>query len=104
MVALTDRGGARRASGAIWGTAAVVLASPAIAMLLTREVRWSALDFAMAALILGGLCGAIELALRLRISRRARIVAIVALVGCALAVWAGAAVGIWPRGSLLGGS
>ncbi len=104
MVALTHREGSRRASGAIWGTAALLLASPAIAMVLTREVRWSALDFVVAAVILGGLCGAIELVLRLRIGRRARIGGIVALVACALVVWADAAVGIWPQGSLLGGS
>ncbi|MHA6318394.1 hypothetical protein ACXYN8_12135 [Altererythrobacter sp. CAU 1778] len=76
-----------------WGSAAALLALPAIAMTLGADVDWSAGDFLFAAIMLGLLGAMIEFAARQRVlSRKAGL----ALFGLAsfFTVWSNAAVGI----------
>ena len=47
-----------------WGFAAALLLAPLVAMQFTREVSWGPADFAVAALLIGGLGLAIEFAVR----------------------------------------
>lgn len=78
----------------LWGSAALVLLLPMIAMGFTREVDWSAGDFVVFGTMLAGLCVAIELSVRLLRSRSAAALAIAAAVLVFLLIWAELAVGI----------
>jgi hypothetical protein len=80
-----------------WGAAALLLATPWLAMRFTNEVNWTASDFAVFALMLGVAGGGFELALRL--SRGPgqsayRGAAALALGAAFLMFWANAAVGL----------
>jgi peptidoglycan/LPS O-acetylase OafA/YrhL len=80
---------------ALWTFAALLLATPWVAMRFTDEVRWDAMDFLVfgAMLLMAG--GLVELVVRLS-RRRIVVLGAVALVGAAfLLVWAELAVGVW---------
>lgn len=77
-----------------WGTIAALLALPAIAMQFSTEINWTAADFVAAALLLGGVGLAFELAVRASGSLAYRAGAAVALGLSLLMLWANAAVGI----------
>ena len=77
----------------LWSVIAALLVLPLIAMQFTREVAWTASDFAFAAVLLGGAGAAFEVAVRLTARTGLRVAvgaAIVAIVGL---IWAQAAVG-----------
>jgi len=77
-----------------WSLAAALLALPAIAMQFTGEVDWTTSDFVFAAILLGALGGALELALR-RSRNWARFLGLALLALTAfLTVWVNLAVGI----------
>ena len=77
-----------------WGSAALLLALPWLAMQFTTEVRWTPADFAVFALMLGVAGGGFELALRLSRHAAYRGAAALALGAAFLMFWANAAVGI----------
>jgi predicted membrane channel-forming protein YqfA (hemolysin III family) len=77
-----------------WSSIAALILAPAIAMLFTRQVHWGASDFALAAVMLGGVGMAIELAVRASGTWAYRAGAAVALGAGLLLLWANAAVGI----------
>ncbi|WP_372012654.1 hypothetical protein [Pseudoxanthomonas sp. 10H] len=80
---------------ALWGGAAALLGLPAAAMHVTREVAWTAGDFAVFGAMLLVACGLCELAMARLRRRRARIAA-VAAVGLAFGLlWADLAVGLF---------
>jgi hypothetical protein len=97
MADFTDIVAGPRWSGwriAMWGTAAVLLALPAVAMRFTPDVDWSGTDFAAMAAMLGIACGACELAARASRSGAYRLGAGVAIGIAFLTVWANLAVGM----------
>ena len=77
-----------------WGLIAALVALPAIAMQFTAEVNWTASDFVAAAVLLGGVGLAFELAVRASGHWAYRGGAAVALGLSLLLLWANAAVGI----------
>jgi hypothetical protein len=77
-----------------WGTIALLIVLPAIAMQFTREVNWSAEDFGFAIVMLGGVGVAFEMAVRASGSWAYRGGAAVALGAGLLLLWANGAVGI----------
>ena len=77
-----------------WGSLAALLALPAVAMTLTAEVDWTAIDFLFAALLLGALGIGIELAFRVAGNLwHTGGIALFALL-CFMTLWANMAVGI----------
>ena len=80
---------------AVWGGAALLLSLPFVAMRFTDEVQWTGSDFAVFGLLLLVVCGAFELAMGLLATRRARIVAAIAIVLGFLWMWAELAVGVF---------
>ena len=80
---------------AYWALAAGILLIPAVAMQYTAEVAWGPGDFAVIAglLLLVGL--GIELALRTSLGARGKLLAIAAMLGLFLLVWAELAVGLF---------
>jgi hypothetical protein len=79
---------------AMWGTAAVLLALPAIAMRFTPEVQWTGSDFAVMAVMLGTACGLCELAARASGNGAYRLGAGIAVGTAFLTVWVNLAVGM----------
>jgi len=78
----------------LWLAIAVVLLFPLVAMQVTDEVRWTATDFAAAAVLLGGGALLFELAARRLPTVRARWIAAGAIALVVALVWAEGAVGI----------
>lgn len=79
----------------LWGSLALLLALPALAMQFTGEVDWSASDFLIMGILLGTLGLTIELAIRLLRDWPARLASCaVALLGF-FAIWAELAVGVF---------
>ena len=76
-----------------WGAVAALLLVPLIAMQFTGEVRWSAGDFLLAALMLGGLGLGVELAVRLSPDWHYRAGAALAGIMAVVTVWGNLAVG-----------
>ena len=77
-----------------WGAALALLLTPLVAMQFTKEVRWGPLDFAVAALLIGGFGLAIEFAVRRSTNLAYRLGAgLAALTAFALA-WVNLAVGV----------
>ena len=76
-----------------WGLAAALLLTPLVAMQFTDEVRWGPVDFAVAALLIGGLGLAFELAVRRSGSLTYRLGAVLAALNAFLLVWINLAVG-----------
>ena len=78
----------------MWGGAAVLLISPAVAMQLTDEVNWGPSDFALAAVLLFGSATLIHLVVRSTSGSFYRAGAVVATGTAFLVLWANAAVGL----------
>lgn len=79
----------------LWIGAAMLFAFPALGTVMSPEVKWGAEDFAAMALLLGGLCLAIEAAIHFLDAPRWRIGGIMLAVLMVLTVWAHLAVGIF---------
>ncbi len=79
----------------LWGALGGLFLLPVVGMVLTSEVRWTAFDFVAAAVLLGGLGFAIELAIRFGGTRRARVLLSLAAVAGVATVWADGAVGVF---------
>ncbi|MFL9842204.1 hypothetical protein ABS767_14625 [Sphingomonas sp. ST-64] len=77
-----------------WGTIAALLIAPAIAMQFTGEVHWSPGDFVVAALMLGSVGLAMELAVRAFPNTAYRAGVALALAAGFLTIWINLAVGI----------
>lgn len=80
---------------ALWGGAALLLLTPAIAMQFTDEVNWGPGDFLVFAAMLVFACGAFEAAVRLTADVRRRWFAGAIILTLFLLVWAELAVGIF---------
>ena len=76
-----------------WGLAAALLLTPLVAMRFTDEVNWAPGDFAVAALLIGGLGLGIELAVRKTRNLAFRAGAALAVLTAFLLVWVNLAVG-----------
>jgi len=97
MAGNTENGGGRRERGwriAVWGTAALVLLLPLLAMQLTEEVAWDLTDFTVFGAMLVGACGTYELAARVTGNKAYRAAVGVALAAAFILVWMNLAVGI----------
>lgn len=77
-----------------WSVAGLILILPAVAMRLGGDVHWTASDFAVAALLLGGLGGTLELVARRGPNLAYRAGATLALIAALLLIWINGAVGI----------
>lgn len=80
---------------ALWGTFAVLLAIPAMAMLFTVEVNWGPGDFVVAAALFAMTGIGLELAARARLTWMGKLLAAGAIVFALLLVWAELAVGLF---------
>lgn len=78
----------------MWLTAGALLLLPAVAMIFTNEVAWGPGDFVLLAVLLGAVCGAIDLASRNSASRAYLAGVGVAVIGMFLMIFANLAVGI----------
>lgn len=87
-------GGGSRWTMLIWGGAALLLSLPFVAMRFTSEVNWTASDFVVMGVMLGIVCGAIELAVRCSGNWAYRGGVAAANLGAFLITWANLAVGI----------
>ena len=76
-----------------WGLAAALLLTPLVAMQFSEEVRWGPLDFALAALLIGGVGLGLELAVRKTGNSLYRAGAALAVLTAFLLVWLNLAVG-----------
>ncbi len=79
----------------LWIAAGLLLAVPAVAMRLTKEINWGPEDFTVAAIMLVVLCGAIEAALNWLTALRWRISAAALAVLLFLTLWVHLAVGLF---------
>lgn len=79
----------------LWIAAALLFALPAAAMKVTTQVNWGTEDFAVFAVMLVVLCGAIEAALNWFTALRWRISAMTLAVLLFLTLWAHLAVGLF---------
>ncbi|MCL5050143.1 MAG: hypothetical protein M1473_06395 [Firmicutes bacterium] len=77
-----------------WGFVLALLVTPAIAMRFSDEVQWTAFDFIVAAVLLGGTGLLIELGARLSTNIAYRVGMTIAVLNCLLIVWLNLAVGI----------
>ena len=97
MAADAENGGGRRGSRwrtAVWGTAALILLLPLVAMQFTDEVNWDGTDFIAVGAMLTVACGAYELAARMTGSSAYRAAVGVAVSAAFILVWMNLAVGI----------
>ncbi|MBB3764980.1 hypothetical protein [Sphingomicrobium lutaoense] len=78
----------------LWGVLALPLIAPLVAMQMGDSVQWTAFDFIVAALLLGGTGLGIELFLRRSHSTAYRFGALIGVGGLLFLVWANLAVGI----------
>jgi hypothetical protein len=81
--------------GILWGTLALLLLTPALAMQFTSEVDWSASDFIIMGVLLAVLGLGIEAVMRMLRDWPARLAASAAVVLVFLAVWVELAVGVF---------
>jgi len=79
----------------IWGTAAVVLLVPAVAMRFTGEVNWSASDFVVMGAMLASACALYELGAWLSRNPAYRAAFGIAVMAGFLTVWVNLAVGMF---------
>ena len=77
-----------------WGTAALILLLPLVAMQFTREVNWTVGDFIFAGLLIGCTGLAFELTVRASSNAAYRAAVGVALAAAFLTIWANGAVGM----------
>jgi hypothetical protein len=97
MAGNAENGSERRGSRwriAVWGTAALILLLPLLAMQFTEEVAWDLADFAIFGAMLVGACGTYELAARVTGNNAYRAAVGVALAAAFILVWMNLAVGI----------
>jgi hypothetical protein len=97
MAGNTEDGSGRRGSRwrrAVWGTAALLLLLPGVAMQFTEEMAWGPGDFALFGALLFGACGTYELAARMTGNKAYRAAIGVALAAAFILVWMNLAVGI----------
>jgi hypothetical protein len=97
MAGSTENGSGRsnpRWRRAIWGTAALLLLSPWVAMRFTGEVAWGLADFAVFGAMLFVACGTYELAANLTRNPSYRAAVGVAIGAAFILVWLNLAVGI----------
>lgn len=79
----------------LWSAVALLLLAPLVAMQFTREVAWTASDFAFAAVLLVGAGLALELAAWKLRGRTARLIAVGVILFVVALIWAEAAVGVF---------
>ena len=79
---------------AAWGTAALLLLLPLVAMRFTDEVRWDGADFIFAGIVFGTIGGLYELAVRMTRHWAQRAGVAASLAAALLIVWATGAVGM----------
>ncbi len=84
----------RAARWLVWGGAALLLSLPLIAMQFTSEVNWTASDFVFMGVMLGAVCLAFELAMRVARSSYYMLGAGIAAATAFLVTWSNLAVGI----------
>lgn len=84
----------RRMRWIVWGGAATLLLLPLAAMQFTTEVNWTGFDFAAMGVMLGAVCLAFELAVRVARTHAYVVAAGVAVVTGFLLTWINLAVGI----------
>jgi len=77
-----------------WGTAALLLTVPLVAMKYTEEVNWTASDSLFMGVLFGGIGLAFEFVLRRSNSLAYRFAAALALLATFLTVWVNGAVGM----------
>jgi hypothetical protein len=77
-----------------WGSLLALLLLPALAMRLTAEVNWTGSDFVFAAILLGLVGTAVEMAVRFARNRSALSGYLIACFGAFFTFWVNAAVGI----------
>lgn len=97
MKETTGNDGVRRISPrriAAWGTAALLLLLPLIAMPFTAEVNWTASDFVFAGVLFVGSLGAYEIAARRASNTVYRAGVAVAIAATFLLIWGNGAVSI----------
>lgn len=80
---------------ALWGSLALILVIPLIAMQFTTEVAWGSEDFLFAAILLGALGLAMEILFRLRLSPWVRAAGAALALFAFLLIWADAALGVF---------
>ncbi|QNE33017.1 hypothetical protein F1C10_14550 [Sphingomonas sp. NBWT7] len=79
----------------MWGSFLALLLAPLVAMQLTREVQWTAYDFAVAAALLVVLGLSTEMLVRSKRSLWIRVTGFAVCVGAALVICADGAVGVF---------
>ena len=84
----------RRMRWVVWGGAALMLLLPAIAMRFSTEVDWDRTDFVIMGIMLGSVCGAFELALRMARSHASGGADGIAVAAGFMMTWINLAVGI----------
>jgi hypothetical protein len=97
MAEMAEEGGGRRGSRwriAVWGTAALVLLLPLLAMQFTDEVNWDETDFIVIGAMLLAACGTYELAARAWGNTAYRAAVGVAVAAAFILIWINLAVGI----------
>ena len=80
---------------ALWAAIGLLLMAPLAAMQFTREVAWTAYDFAFAGVLLVGAGLAAELAVRKLPNRNARLFAAGVILLAVVLIWADGAVGVF---------
>lgn len=78
----------------LWGSAALLLALPWVAMQFTAEVRWGLVDFVVFGSLLTIACSAFEITAHLTPDRRRRWAAAACILAVFLLVWVELAVGL----------
>ena len=84
----------RRMRWVVWGGAGALLLLPLVAMQFTTEVDWTGFDFAVMGVMLGAMCLAFELAVRVALTHAYVVATGVAVVTGFLLTWINLAVGI----------
>lgn len=79
----------------ILSVAGLILLLPLVAMQFTNEVNWSVFDFVVAGILLFGICGVIELALRKINTINQRVWVVLGILLVLFLIWAELAVGIF---------
>lgn len=79
----------------IYGTPAMLLVLPLVAMQFTSEVNWTFSDFVIGGILLFATAGVIDLVLRTAKSKRNRIILCVSVLALLFLVWAELAVGLF---------
>jgi hypothetical protein len=97
MAGNPENGSGRRGNRwriAIWGSAALLLLLPLVAMQFTNEMNWDETDFIVFGAMLLAACGTYELAARMMGNRAYRAAVGVAVAAAFILVWMNLAVGI----------